>query len=104
MRFRKFVEVTVRPAALAATLFMAAAASAQSTTAAIQGRAAAGDVVLIENAATGFSREVKPNEDGKYQLRNLSPGTFSVTVKHPDGSLGKPALVTVKVGSTVRVR
>ena len=104
MRFKKFVEATIRPAALAATLFVATAASAQSTTAAIQGEATPGDVVIIENAATGFSREVKPNKDGKYQLRNLSSGLFSVTIKHPDGTLEKPVWIKAKIGATVRVQ
>lgn len=103
MGFKKFVNATIRPAGLAAALFVASAASAQSPTAAIQGQAAAGDVAVIQNVDTGFTREVKPNKSGRYQLRNLPTGTFSVTIKHPDGSLETPKLVTVRVGSTARV-
>ena len=99
MRFKNFIA----PAALAASLFVAATATAQSPTAAIQGQAAEGDVVVITNVNTGFSREVKPNTNGKWQLRNLPTGTFSVTIKHADGSLGKSTLVTPRVGGTARV-
>jgi hypothetical protein len=104
MGFKKFVDAAMRPATLAVALFVASAASAQSPTAAIQGQAAQGDVAIIQNVATGFTREVKPNKSGKYQLRNLpSGGTYSVTIKHADGSLDTPKLVTVRVGGTARV-
>lgn len=103
MGFKAIVGNTFRAATLAAGLFVAAAATAQSPTAAIQGQAAQGDVAVIQNVDTGFTREVKPNKNGRYQLRNLPTGTFSVTIKHPDGSLEQPKLVTVRVGGTARV-
>jgi hypothetical protein len=104
MGFKNIIDATLRPATLAVALLVASAATAQSPTAAIQGQAAHGDVAIIQNVATGFSREVKPNKNGRYQLRNLpAGGTFSVTIKHPDGSLDAPKLVTLRVGGTARV-
>lgn len=96
--FRKF------GMAAALGLLTAGSAMAQSATAAIQGQAAPGDVAIIQNVDTGFTREAKANAKGRYQLRNLPTGTFSVTVKHPDGSLEKSRVVTLRVGTTARVQ
>jgi Carboxypeptidase regulatory-like domain len=90
--------------AAAVGLLTAGTAMAQSATAAIQGQAAPGDVAIIANIDSGFTREVKANSKGRYQLRNLPTGTFSVTVKHPDGSLEKTRVVTLRVGTTARVQ
>ena len=79
-------------------------AAAQSTTAAIQGQAAPGDVAIVENLDTGFTKEVKVNGKGRFSLRNLPTGTFKVTVKHPDGSLGISRKVTLSVGVTARIQ
>lgn len=98
VNFRKF------GVSAAAGLLMAGTAMAQSATAAIQGQAAPGDVAIIQNLDSGFTREVKANAKGRYQLRNLPTGTFSVTVKHPDGSLETSRVVTLRVGTTARVQ
>ena len=92
--------------AIALALGMAAAgfATAQSPTANIAGEAKPGDVITIQNVDTGFTRQVKPKDNGRYQLRNLPVGTFSVTVKHADGTTDAPKLVSLRVGSTARVQ
>jgi hypothetical protein len=79
-------------------------AFAQSATAALSGQAKAGDVAVVENVDTGFSREVKVKDNGRYALRNLPTGTFKVTIRHPDGSIETPRVVTLRVGSTARVQ
>ncbi|HOU64925.1 MAG TPA: hypothetical protein PK861_02705, partial [Thermomonas sp.] len=54
--------------ALAIGLGIAGLASAQSNAAgAIHGRASQGDVVVIENAATGYRREITVGADGGYR-------------------------------------
>jgi TRAP-type C4-dicarboxylate transport system substrate-binding protein len=93
----------LRTAAFALAL-AATAASAQSSVAAIAGQAEATDTVIIQNMDTGFSREVKPKANGRYQLRNLPTGTFSVTVRHADGSLEPARVVSLRVGQTARVQ
>ncbi|MEO8161992.1 MAG: carboxypeptidase-like regulatory domain-containing protein, partial [Arenimonas sp.] len=76
----------------------------QSTSAGISGEAKPGDVAVIRNADTGFTREVKVKANGRYLLRNLPTGTFVVIVRHPDGSVDAPRQVTLQVGSTARVQ
>lgn len=79
-------------------------ALAQSSSANIMGDAAAGDVAIIQNVDTGFTREVKVKDNGRYQLRNLPTGTFSVVIRHPDGTMEAARTVSLKVGMTARVR
>ncbi|OGT58751.1 MAG: hypothetical protein A3E01_05125 [Gammaproteobacteria bacterium RIFCSPHIGHO2_12_FULL_63_22] len=103
MRFKIFMGVSrLFAAAAVASLLLAGTVSAQSPSAAIQGQLAPGDVAVIQNLDTGFTREVKPNAKGKFQLRNLPTGTFSVSVKHPDGTIGESRVVTLRVGMTAR--
>lgn len=89
---------------LAISLATAGFAAAQSPTANITGEGKPGDIALIQNVDTGFSREVKVKHNGRYQLRNLPTGTFSVTLKHADGTTDVPKLVSLHVGSTARVQ
>ncbi len=89
---------------LAMGLATAGFAAAQSPTANIAGEGKPGDVALIQSPDTGFSREVKVKGNGRYQLRNLPPGRFSVTLKHADGTSDAPKLVSLRVGSTARVQ
>lgn len=102
--------MTIRPAfpfLAAATLALALAASiasAQSAVAAISGQALATDTVIIQNLDTGFTKEIKPKANGRYQLRNLPTGAFSVVVKHADGSLEPARVVNLRVGQTARVQ
>ena len=93
----------LRAGVLALALAAAATASAQSSVAAISGKALATDTVVIENVNTGFTREIKPKADGRYLQRNLPTGTFSVVIKHADGTVDQPRVVTLRVGQTARV-
>src|SRR5918993_209734 len=96
------IRLVFASAVLAAGFAMGAAA--QSSTAAVMGDVKPDDVVLVQNVETGFSREVKPSDSGRYYLRKLPTGTYSVTVKHPDGSSEPAKVVTLRVGSTARVQ
>ena len=80
------------------------AVSAQATTASIAGQVQATDTVIVQNPGTGFNREVKPKSDGRYSLRNLQTGTYTVIVKHADGSADEPKVVTLRVGQSVRIQ
>lgn len=91
-------------ASLLIGLAVADNSAAQSASANIAGQAAAGDVAIIQNIDTGFKREVKVKDSGRYQLRSLPTGSFTVTIRHPDGSLEPSRSVTLRVGSTARVQ
>jgi hypothetical protein len=98
------ISKTLTRAAVAVLAFaIVGVAAAQSPTAAIQGTVTPGDVAIIHNVDTGFTREVKADAKGRYRLRNLPLGTFNVTIKHADGSFGISQNVTLRVGTTARV-
>lgn len=74
----------------AATIFCASAvmAQAQSNAADLRGyvrdpagAAIAGATVTVRNTATNVTREATSNDDGLYQLTNLPPGDYEVTVE-----------------------
>ena len=90
--------------AAALALCLAGTVSAQSPSANITGEAKPGDVAVVENVDTGFSREVKVKDNGRYHLRGLPTGTFRVTIRHADGTQETPKVVTLRVGSTARVQ
>ena len=74
--------------ALAIGLGIAGLASAQSNAAgAIHGRASQGDVVVIENTATGYRREITVGADGGYRAPQTPSGNYTVTVRRADGSV-----------------
>lgn len=73
--------------ALGVGLFIAAtAAQAQESAGSINGRAKAGATVSVSNASIGISRSVAVRADGGYQVGQLPPGTYVVTVTNADGS------------------
>ena len=82
----------------------AGAAMAQATSGSIVGNAKPGDVVLVSNEETSFTKEVKVKESGKYRIGNLTPGTFIVVVRHEDGSLDPAKQIRVNAGASARVQ
>lgn len=84
-------------------LCLAASVAAQSPTAALTGKASPGSIAVVKNLSTGFTREIKVKNNGRYALRNLPIGTFSVTIRRPDGSTETPRVVTLQVGRTARI-
>lgn len=97
-------KIPARLAAFALALGLAGAAGAQSPSANITGEAKPGDVAIIKNTGSGFTREVKVKDNGRYQLRNLPTGTYTVTIRHADGTLEEPRTAVLRVGSTARIQ
>ena len=77
---------------------------AQSPVGALSGKAIPGDVVIVRDPTSGFSKEVKVDESGKYTLRNLKNGTYEVIIRHADGTEDPTRLVAVSIGTTTRVK
>ena len=84
-------------------LFAAPAALAQSTTGNISGVAKAGDTVVVKSLGGGLEREVTLEKDGKFNIRRLPVGEYSVSYRHADGTVTKPTVVRLNAGVTVRV-
>jgi hypothetical protein len=83
----------------------AAFAQSQSNAADLQGyvrdpsgAAVTGATVTVRNAATNFSRDVTTNDEGYYQITNLPPGNYEVTVESSGFSKGRIPSVTLTVG------
>ena len=73
-----------------------------NTSGAVFGQASAGETVLVENPATGFSRTISVGADGAYRVSALSPGTYRVTLKRADGTTSARE-VSVNVGTGTSV-
>ncbi len=102
LRFTTFLIVTVIFALLGAG---AAFGQSQSNAADVQGyvrdpsgAAVTGATVTVRNAATNFSRDATTNDEGYYQITNLPPGNYEITVEASGFSKGRIASVTLTVG------
>ena len=62
------------------------------------GAAVTGATVTVRNPATNFSRDVTTNDEGYYQLTNLPPGSYEITVEAGGFSKGRIPSVTLTVG------
>lgn len=78
--------------ALAASVMLACAqgAMAQSLTGGLYGHesAGAGVTVNVASRATGFSKDVMPDADGRYTLTGLNPGEYQVSLVRDGQALG----------------
>ena len=81
----------------------AGSAMAQSTAGTLLGEGKPGDVVVVTNPEFGFSREVTVKDNGKYRLPGLSPGLYSIVVRHTDGSMDAEVRMRVIGGAASRV-
>ncbi|MCX7042719.1 MAG: TonB-dependent receptor [Gammaproteobacteria bacterium] len=93
----KSITKGLKRTALSVALGMCFAGSvyAQSnSTGSIAGQTAAGGTVVVENAATGFRREVTADSNGNYRVGSLATGTYTVTAD------GKTRTVNVTIGGT----
>src|SRR5207342_645182 len=70
---------------------------AQSSVGSINGDAAAGSSVTIQNVDTGVSREVTADSNGRFNFPQLAPGRYKVT----SGGTSRDVQVKVGTGSTV---
>ena len=89
--------------AMTATLLLATAATAQQASGNIVGKAVTGDTVVVQGNGTGFHRELEIKKDGKYNLRAVPAGEYTVNITHADGTVETKAVV-VRVGSSARVQ
>jgi hypothetical protein len=104
------LQVANRPAirrtalAIALSMGFAGAAFAQSTTGSIFGDAPAaqGETVLIQNA-TGFSREVPVDAQGRFSASQLPLGSYTVTLRQNGQSVDSRKDVTLRVGAGTQV-
>lgn len=90
--------------ALVFGMVLANGAIAQSSSGNLIGEGKAGDTVIVQGPDNGFHREMELKEDGKYQIRRIPLGDYTVVVKHADGTFSAPKTVSVRVGSTARVQ
>ncbi|MDQ1638287.1 MAG: hypothetical protein QOF62_1626 [Pyrinomonadaceae bacterium] len=102
LRFTTFLIVTIIFALLGAS---AAFGQSQSNAADVQGyvrdpsgAAVTGATVTVRNPATNFSRDVTTNDEGYYQITNVPPGSYEVTVEATGFSRGRIPSVTLTVG------
>ena len=100
------MKLNLRTVAATAALVLGSAglAQAQSTSGNIQGLAAAGDTIVVQGLNSGFSRELAITEDGKYSIRRVPTGHYTVVQKHADGSAEAPKAIQIHAGVTVRVQ
>ena len=62
------------------------------------GAVVVGATVTVRNPATNFTRDVTTNDEGYYQITNLPPGSYEITVEAPGFSKGRIPSVTLTVG------
>ncbi|MGY3265101.1 TonB-dependent receptor [Lysobacter sp. HA35] len=75
---------------------------AQQAAGSVFGNAAAGSTVVIDNASTGFHREVTVGADGTYRLTSLQPGTYHVQIRGANGAAtSRDVVVNAGVGTSV---
>src|SRR3954447_571278 len=67
------------------------------------GAVIANAIVTIDNPATGLKRTVKSAQDGKYELRYLIPGQYSVEAQAPGFRTGKTNSITIQLNQQVRI-
>lgn len=98
--FRKTVlaralTIAFSAAAVTAVALPGSAYAASNTAGSINGRAAPGTVVTIQNREIGVTRVVTVEKNGTYTASQMQPGNYTVSAKLPDGSTQEQALVVV---------
>ena len=89
---------------LALGLGLLSTAQAQSSSGNIVGNAVAGETIVVRGDGTGFHREVEIKDDGKFTIRRIPTGTYTVVRVRPDGTADTAQTVVVQIGSTARVQ
>lgn len=97
----KTVALTFAGLSLAATLLLGA--TAQSTSGNIVGEASVGDTIIVSNTDIGFSREIKIEKDGKFQVRRVPIGVYQVVHVLKDGRISPAQIVSVRPDASARV-
>jgi outer membrane receptor protein involved in Fe transport len=88
--------------AAAAGLCLASIVYAQQTAGSISGRATAGATVVIESPSIGIRRQTTVDPDGTYQLPQVPPGTYKVSIIRGGAAADtREVIVTAGSGATV---
>jgi hypothetical protein len=90
----------LRIAALALALGLSGPLCAQSITGGLHGTAqnAAGATIIVTGETTGYHRDIQVDNNGRYSLELLAPGTYDVSLVRGGKTVGEH---TVKVSSNV---
>ena len=80
-----------------------AAVHAQATAGEVFGNAPAGSTVLAKSTTTGTQREVQADEKGRYAIRALPIGVYTVTLSENGQPVAKHVNVPVVVGRGIKV-
>lgn len=80
-----------------------AAVYAQATAGDVFGKAPAGDTVMAKSATNGTQREVSVDAKGRYSIRSLPVGVYTVTLKTNGQPVLKHLNVPVVVGRGIQV-
>lgn len=80
-----------------------APALAQSSSGNLTGQAVAGETIVVDGPDNGFHREMKIEKDGKFTIRRIPTGTYTVLRVPADGGEPTAQTVYIQVGSTARV-
>lgn len=80
-----------------------AVAHAQSTAGKVFGNAPAGSSVLAKSTTNGTQREVQVDEKGRYTIRELPVGVYTVTLSENGQPVAKHMNVPVVVGRGIKV-
>ena len=91
-------------AGVVAGAFAATTVHAQATSGNIAGEGKTGDVVVVDGIGTGVHREITLDKDGKYSLRRMPLGSYTIVVKHADGTAEPAKRVSISAGVTARVQ
>jgi hypothetical protein len=100
--------LSARSFALAAALAVcglagSSAVYAQATSGDVFGKAPAGDTVTAKSMTTGTQREVTVDAKGRYSIRSLPVGVYSVTLSENGKPVAKHLNVPVVVGRGILV-
>src|SRR4051812_4604093 len=59
--------------------------------------------VTIKNRDTGFSTEVKTDSRGSYDIGNIPPGTYDITIAAPGFSTYEARQIAIQANNIVRI-
>lgn len=100
---RRGLNLTLAALVGACALAGSATVCAQDTAGTVFGKAPAGDSVTARNTATSTERTVQVHEDGRYSIRALPAGVYSVTLSENGQPVVKHPKVPVNVGRGIKV-
>lgn len=95
---------TLINSAIALSFLTCAGIQAQSSSGNIVGDAKQGDRIIVTGPENGFHRELAIARDGKYQIRRVPTGNYTVVKVKADGTQEPAQGIVVQIGSSARVR